>query len=317
MAIQHWAGNKITKLSTDALPTGPFRAGTIIKNTDNGLEWVWNGTTWIPSNTIINDSATNANETWSSNKIDTELQTKVNKVVGQGLSDENYTLAEKNKLAGLESSKFKGVYTSLANLQSAHPTSEPGAYADVDEGVGIDVIRYIWDDTDDEWIEQASGAALTAAQVKTLYESNSNTNAFTDQNQTDLASNTSARHNQNTDTVLDQGGTNETTAQDIRGHIDDDTIHFDPTKSANTQTLYNDEGEIVGDSDRTWNKTTKVERVQGYKLIEETSTAVPGSIGHNQAVKGIRTETIGSDTLTTLFYKMGNGEEIIIHSYFS
>lgn len=116
------------------------------------------------------------------------LGTKVDKVAGYGLSQENYTSAEKTKLAGLESSHFKGLYASLAALQAAHPTGAGGDYADVDAGAGVDVVRYLWDVSDTQWVAQTSGGgSMTPAQVKTAYESNADTNAYTDADKTKLA----------------------------------------------------------------------------------------------------------------------------------
>lgn len=91
------------------------------------------------------------------------------------------------KLVALESSHFKGTYVSLAALQLAHPTAIAGDYADVDMGVGSDVVRHIYDESDAEWQEQGSGTTLTAAQVKILYESNPDTNAYTDAEKTKLS----------------------------------------------------------------------------------------------------------------------------------
>lgn len=51
---------------------------------------------------------------------------------------------------------FLGVYTSLANLQSAHPTAESGQYAIVDSGSGVDATQYIWDE-DEEWVAGSGG----------------------------------------------------------------------------------------------------------------------------------------------------------------
>lgn len=110
-----------------------------------------------------------------------QLDLKVDKVAGYGLSQENFTAAEKAKLAGLEGSHYRGTYLNLTALQTALPTAEPGDYADVDAGAADPVQRYIWDDNDGEWVAQAGSAdPVTAAQVKTLYESNPDTNAFTD-----------------------------------------------------------------------------------------------------------------------------------------
>ncbi|MBR8535378.1 hypothetical protein KDU71_07385 [Carboxylicivirga sediminis] len=92
-----------------------------------------------------------------------------------------FTDAEKSKLAGLEGPKWKGSFTTLAALEAAHPTGEAGWEADVDGGVGSDVVRYIWDDTDAKWVEQLGiSTAETAASIKSKYESNPDTNAFTD-----------------------------------------------------------------------------------------------------------------------------------------
>jgi len=48
-------------------------------------------------------------------KIDEKLDNKVDKTEGKGLSDENYTLAEKNKLAGIESGANKYVHPTKHN----------------------------------------------------------------------------------------------------------------------------------------------------------------------------------------------------------
>lgn len=108
------------------------------------------------------------------------LGNKVDTVAGKGLSSNDFTLAEKNKLAGLESSKFRGSFISLAALQAGAKSPTAGDYADVDAAAGADTTRYIYDVTDKRWIDIGGAPALTAAQVKTLYESNSNTNVLTD-----------------------------------------------------------------------------------------------------------------------------------------
>ena len=138
------------------------------------------------------------------------LADKVDKVAGKGLSSNDYTTAEKNKLAGLESSHFKGLHGSLVALQSAHPSAVAGDYADVDAGVGVDVVRYLWDVTDSEWVAQASaGGSMTPAQVKTAYESNPDTNAFTDAEQAKLSGVApGATANTSTDSLA-EGSTNK------------------------------------------------------------------------------------------------------------
>lgn len=92
----------------------------------------------------------------------------------------SYTTEEKLKLAGLESGHFKGLYTSIEDLEAAVLNPQPGDYADVDEGEGSDVQRYIWDADDAQWVAQGGQGGVTPAQVKTMYESNPDTNVYTD-----------------------------------------------------------------------------------------------------------------------------------------
>lgn len=112
-------------------------------------------------------------------QLSSSLDEKVDKVLGKGLSDENYTSEEKTKLASLESSKFKGLYPTLAELQTTHPTSESGDYAFVDGGIGNPNELYVWDSG--SW-EKVSGDITTAtpAQIKDLLLQNADTNNFGD-----------------------------------------------------------------------------------------------------------------------------------------
>jgi hypothetical protein len=115
----------------------------------------------------------------------TALDNKVDKVSGKGLSANDYTTAEKTKLAGLESSHFKGEYISLAALNLVTGTS--GDYAYVDSGSGQDVTAYVWDTSNSKWVEQKGvTTAETPATIKSKYESNADTNAFTDALKTKL-----------------------------------------------------------------------------------------------------------------------------------
>ena len=116
--------------------------------------------------------------------------------------DQTYTSAEKAKLAGLESSHFKGAFVSLAALTAAISSPVAGDYGDVDAGTGADVERYVWDTNDTKWVKSGSGDPLTAAQVKTLYEANPDTNAFTDAQETKLAGIATAATANSTDAQL-------------------------------------------------------------------------------------------------------------------
>lgn len=115
-----------------------------------------------------------------------DVNMKVDKVAGKQLSQENFTTAEKSKLAGLESSHFKGSYLTVAALNAAHATSEDGGYAYVGN-VGEEAVNYIWDVENNQWTLGGKGTNDTPAQVKEKYESNLNTNAFTDAEKTKLA----------------------------------------------------------------------------------------------------------------------------------
>lgn len=116
-----------------------------------------------------------------------ELDSKVDKVPGQGLSDENFTLPEKTKLAGLESSHWKGEFLTEEALYAGVPNPQPGDYANVD-APGENARRFIWDSNDEVWVEK-SGIIPdpTPAQIKELYEDNPNTNAYTDAEKAKLA----------------------------------------------------------------------------------------------------------------------------------
>lgn len=114
------------------------------------------------------------------------VESKVDKQPGKGLSDANFTQAEKDKLSTLESSKFVGLFVSESALPS---TGSEGDYANVDGGVGSDVYRVIWDTNDNKWVRiKGVSTELTPSQIKQQYESNPDTNAFTDDEKAKLSS---------------------------------------------------------------------------------------------------------------------------------
>ncbi|WAT30170.1 hypothetical protein [Pseudomonas sp. GXZC] len=118
---------------------------------------------------VINDNfaeldqrATSAQATADAAVTNVQLQTgldvKVDKIAGKGLSTEDFTTGEKNKLAGLQPAHYRGTFISLAALQAGVSTPVAGDYGDVDAGVGADVQRFIWDASDIKWVLQgASG----------------------------------------------------------------------------------------------------------------------------------------------------------------
>lgn len=98
----------------------------------------------------------------------------------------NFTDAEKSKLASLEGSKFLGTFLTASAIPVVGAVA--GSYADVDAGVGQDVQRYIFDVDDEKFVKSSSSVAgETAASIKTKYESNADTNAFTDAEKTKLS----------------------------------------------------------------------------------------------------------------------------------
>src|SRR5690606_26805646 len=82
-----------------------------------------------------------------------DLELKVDKVAGKGLSDTNFTADEKLKLAGLEDVHYKGWHPSLLALQTKYPTADEGSHAFVDDVSGS--VAYIWDVSTNSWVIRA------------------------------------------------------------------------------------------------------------------------------------------------------------------
>lgn len=132
----------------------------------------------INGNIVVNNVE---QQVYDETNVTNALGNKVDKVAGEGLTPEKFTTLEKQKLAGLDGPHFKGTHPTLAALQTAHPTAVAGNNAHVDAGAGADVQEYIWDVSDGKWVlQQGASTAETAASIKTKYESNPDTNAFTD-----------------------------------------------------------------------------------------------------------------------------------------
>ncbi len=92
-------------------------------------------------------------------RAETAEAAKVDKVTGYGLSSNDYTGAEKTKLANL-SEHFVGVFSSATALTGAHPTGSDGQYATV-ESTGVPGVTYIWDSTNTEWVAGGTGSVIS------------------------------------------------------------------------------------------------------------------------------------------------------------
>lgn len=67
--------------------------------------------------------------------------------------------------------RFLGLYASFFDLEAAHPTANAGDYAQVDLGIGSDVIVYAWDVSDEYW---AAVGSSPIANTDALPEGSSN-----------------------------------------------------------------------------------------------------------------------------------------------
>ena len=96
--------------------------------------------------------------------LQSALNGKQNAEPGKGLSEANFTDSEKSKLAGLNE-YFKGTYTSIAALQAAYPSGQTGWEAIVDAGSGQNAQKYIWDNSDNQWILATGLGASSFAEI--------------------------------------------------------------------------------------------------------------------------------------------------------
>lgn len=193
--------NELQNAVIQNLPSAPSspKVGQIYFDTTLSIERSWDGTNWIGRSTPLTDAEikTAYENNADTNEFNDAEKVKLAAIEAGATADQTgteikslyeaeantnaFTDAEKTKLAGLESSKFLGTYLNLAALNTAHPSPAEGSYADVDGGATNDVQRYIWDNDDSKFVAQSGEVAgITAAEVKTLYESNADTNALTD-----------------------------------------------------------------------------------------------------------------------------------------
>ena len=103
-------------------------------------------------------------------KQDLNIDEKVDKIEGKGLSTNDFTDPLKTKLEGLQSSHFRGTFVDLDALQAGVDAPVAGDYADVDGGAGRVVERYIYDSNDTSWVQQGAGGGevLNTSTINTL-----------------------------------------------------------------------------------------------------------------------------------------------------
>jgi len=212
--------------------------------------------TAVPTGAVFTDTDT----VYDDSALVATVATKVDQVQGKGLSTNDYTDAEKSKLATMEGSHFKGVHLSESALNAAHPTAEAGSYAYVSDSITPEQM-WIWDDNNG-WILSAgsgSGIVLTDADIKIMYERNPDTNALTDNLESEIAANTAKVSNVDHPTVetavpLNALFTDTDTLYDdsaIQAEVDLNTVKVSnvdhpvvetavPTGAIFTDTVYND-----------------------------------------------------------------------------
>ncbi len=152
-------------------PPGPPGGVTGPASSTNDAIVLWNGTT----GTAVKNSST----TLAMLATVMQLNTKVTQVPGMGLSEANFTNAEKIALQGLINlppGNFVGTYPDLLSLQAAWPTAPNGAYAYVTDTGDVQQF-YAWDNVNAVWLtsHQLDGAGIAA-----LLFAEPNTNNFTD-----------------------------------------------------------------------------------------------------------------------------------------
>ncbi|MDR0667630.1 MAG: hypothetical protein LBF90_03305 [Prevotellaceae bacterium] len=167
-------------------------------------------------------------------------------------TDNNYTTAEKNKLAGLEPSTYKGTFGTSAELLAAYPNPVIGWSADVNIGdsQNPEWHKYICE-TNGVWTDGGTMGGETPESIKVKYESNDDTNAYTDNEKNKLAGIAAGA-----EVNVQSDWSQETTTAD-------DYIKNKPTIPTATSQLTNDAGFVADDKyTHTDNNYTSAERTK-------------------------------------------------------
>ncbi|ALY07217.1 tail repeat-like protein [Vibrio phage vB_VmeM-32] len=165
---REWIADEVSLEEAQARTSGTFKKWSALRVGQSIIAW-WQST---GNQEIIDDLIT-------SEDLNAALNGKVDKVAGFGLSEANFTQAEKDKLASLEDVKFKGLFETVEALETAYPTADPGSYAFIDGTAGNPNQLYVW--STDKWeIVGGEIVSLTPAQVKQLLLENADTHNFGD-----------------------------------------------------------------------------------------------------------------------------------------
>lgn len=139
---------------------------------------------------VLADSGVALSSLAVASAVTAALALKVDKVAGYGLSDEDFTAAEKAKLAALSEGTFRGTFDDESSLTAALPVGDAveGDYAYVVDPVpGAEQIFYAWDKVNGAWVKSAPGSTPSnGAEIKTALFAEPDTNNLTDARLTQL-----------------------------------------------------------------------------------------------------------------------------------
>lgn len=141
-------------------------------NPPDGTDAVVGPASATDGNIVLFDGATgklikNSAFSPSSFALAADLADKVDVVSGKGLSEEDFTTAEKTKLTNLSTATFRGTFASYAAITgfSFNPVPISGDYCTV-EATGVTSVNYFWDDTNNVWTPQTQEPVnMTGAEI--------------------------------------------------------------------------------------------------------------------------------------------------------
>jgi hypothetical protein len=145
----------------------------------------------FPSNPSLNDTYTYQSSiyTWDGEKWVSSGASLTTDTLVEGTTNLYMDSAQESKLAGIEAgAQVNPTNVSAFTNDAGYVTGSIDSHTDVDTTTVAPTSgqALIWNSTDGEW-QPGSGGAMSDAEVKTAYENNADTNAFTDAEQTKLA----------------------------------------------------------------------------------------------------------------------------------